>query len=217
VQGRANINAGTRIVVADDHTLVRRGICMLLDGEPDFEVVADVGDVDAVRRSVLGHRPEVLVLDLSMPGSSSLAAIADLTAEMPDTKIVVLTMQDDPAIAREAIRAGALGYVLKEAAADELVTAIRHAIAGKTYLNPQLGARIAVEPPPAPPDDLSETELTIIREVALGRHNHELAADLFLSIRTVELHRQRIARKLGLTRLSDLVGYALARGLLDGR
>lgn len=205
----------TRIVVADDHALVRSGIRLLLESEPDFEVVAEAGDTDAARRAARAYRADVLVLDLTMPGPPALTAIPQLIAETPQMRIVVLTMQDEPSIAREAIRSGALGYVLKEAAAEELVTAIRHATVGKTYLNPQLGARIATEPSPAPPDDLTDTELTIIREVALGRHNYELAAELYLSRRTVELYRQRIAHKLGFRRLSDIVQYALSRGLLD--
>src|SRR5271167_2127184 len=152
-----------RIVIADDHAVVRSGLRLLLDTEGDFEVVAEAGDVEAARRYVRGHHPTVLVLDLNMPGGSSLEAIPVIRSESPDTQIVVLTMQEEPAFAREALGAGALGYVLKEAADEELVEAVRRAAAGDRYLNPRLGARIASEPPPGPPDDLSEREVDVLR------------------------------------------------------
>ena len=141
-------SAPVRLVLADDHQVVRRGLQLLLDSEQDFEVVAEAGDLHSARRHVRGHQPAVLVLDLNMPGGSALEAIPELRREAPDTEIVVLTMQDDPAFAREALRAGALAYVLKEAAESELVEAVRRAAAGEIYLTPQLGARIAAAPPP---------------------------------------------------------------------
>ena len=159
-----------RIVLADDHAVVRSGLRLLLDGESGFEVVAEAGDLDSARRYVRGHGPDVLVLDLNMPGGSSLEAIPDIRAESPSTQIVVLTMQQEPAFARHALGAGAIGYVLKEAADDELVEAVRRAAAGESYLNPRLGARMASEPPPGPPDDLSERELEVLRLIALGTH-----------------------------------------------
>src|SRR5271168_4676419 len=205
-----------RIVLADDHAVVRSGLRMLLDNERDFEVVAEASDVEAARRYVRGHHPRVLVLDLNMPGGSSLEAIPLIRAESPETQIVVLTMQQEPAFAREALGAGALGYVLKEAADEELVEAVRLAAAGERYLNPRLGARIASEPPPGPPDDLSERELDVLRLIALGHTNGEIAEQLFLSVRTVETHRSHIQQKLRLSTRSQLVGYALERGLLGG-
>jgi two-component system response regulator NreC len=202
-----------RLVLADDHAVVRSGLRMLLDSEPDFEVVAEASNIEDARRYARGHHPTVLVLDLNMPGGSSLEAIPILRQESPDTQIVVLTMQQEPAFAREALRAGALGYVLKEAADDELVQAVRLAAAGESYLNPRLGARIASEPPPGPPDDLSEREVDVLRLIALGHTNSEIAEQLFLSVRTVETHRSHIQQKLGLTSRAELVGYALERGL----
>jgi two-component system response regulator NreC len=203
-----------RIVLADDHAVVRAGLRMLLDSESDFEVVAEASDVDSARRYVRGHHPMVLVLDLNMPGGSSLEAIPVLRQESPDTQIVVLTMQQEPAFAREALGAGAIGYVLKEAADDELVEAVRRAAVGESYLNPRLGARIAAEPPPGPPDDLSEREVDVLRLIALGHTNAEIAQQLYLSVRTVETHRSHIQQKLGLSSRADLVGYALERGLI---
>jgi two-component system response regulator NreC len=205
------------IVLADDHATVRRGLQLLLDNEDGFEVVASVGDVDAAIRSTRGHKPDVLVLDLNMPGGSSLAAIPTILDASPGTSIVVLTMQDEPAFARQALSAGALAYVLKEAADDELVTAVRRAAAGETYLNPQLGARMAAEPPQAsgPPDDLSEREVEVLRMIALGHTNAETADQLYLSIRTVESHRAHIQQKLRLSSRADLVRYALDRGLVE--
>jgi two-component system response regulator NreC len=207
--------ATIRVILADDHAVVRSGLRMLLDAEPDFEVVAEASDVDNARRYVRGHHPRVLVLDLNMPGGSSLEAIPLIREESPDTQIVVLTMQQEPAFAREALGAGALGYVLKEAADDELVQAVRSAAAGESYLNPRLGARIASTPPPGPPDDLSEREVGVLKLIALGHTNAEIAEQLFLSVRTVETHRSHIQQKLRLSTRAELVGYALERGLLD--
>jgi two-component system response regulator NreC len=207
--------AGIRIVLADDHAVVRSGLRLLLEGEDGFEVVAEAGDVDAARRYVRGHKPDVLVLDLNMPGESSLDAIPSLRAEAPDTEIVVLTMQAEPAFARQALAAGAAGYVLKEAADSELVEAIRRAAAHETYLNPALGARIAREPPPGPPDDLSEREVDVLRLIALGHTNAEIAEQLYLSVRTVETHRAHIQQKLRASSRAELVRYALQRGLVD--
>jgi two-component system response regulator NreC len=164
---------------------------------------------------VRGHHATVLVLDLNMPGGSSLKAIPAIREELPGTQIVVLTMQQDPAFAREALRAGALGYVLKEAADEELVEAVRRAAAGESYLNPRLGARIASEPVPGPPDDLSEREVGVLRLIALGHTNAEIGERLYLSVRTVETHRSHIQQKLKLSTRSELVGYALQRGLIS--
>jgi two-component system response regulator NreC len=202
-----------RIVLADDHAVVRSGLRMLLDSEQGFEVVAEAGDVDAAKRYVRGHHPHVLVLDLNMPGGSSLQAIPVIRDEFPDTQIVVLTMQQEPAFAREALSAGALGYVLKEAADEELVEAVRRAAVGESYLNPRLGARIASEPP-GPPDDLSEREVDVLRLIALGNTNAEIGEQLYLSVRTVETHRSHIQQKLRLSTRAELVGYALERGLI---
>jgi two-component system, NarL family, response regulator NreC len=203
-----------RIVIADDHAVVRRGLRMLLDGEPDFEVVAEAGDAVAARRYVHGHRPDVLVLDINMPGGSSLETVPAIRVESPETQIVVLTMQDEPAYARQAMRAGVLGYVLKDAADAELVEAVRRAAVGESYLNPRLGARVASEPLPGPPDGLSDREVEVLRMIALGHTNAEIAGELYLSVRTVETHRSHIQQKLRLASRSELVRYALEHGLV---
>src|SRR5690242_5930128 len=132
-----------KLVLADDHAVVRKGLRLLIDAEDGLHVVAEAGDVPTAERMTRAHRPGVLVLDLNMPGGSSLEAIVRLQDQVPQTAIVVLTMQDDPAYARRALQAGANGFVLKEAADDELIEAIRLAARGDTYLNPRLGARIA--------------------------------------------------------------------------
>jgi len=203
------------IVIADDHAVVRRGLKQVLGAEPDLEVLAEAGDIDDARRFVRGHHPQVLVLDLNLPGGSSLKHIPAIRAESPDTQIVVLTMQNEPAYAREALSAGALGYVLKEAAETELVEAVRRAAAGDTYLNPRLGARVAAEPPPGPPDGLSEREVEVLRMITLGYTNAEIAAQLYLSVRTVETHRAHIQQKLRLGSRAELVRYALDHKLVQ--
>lgn len=210
----ADANGKVTIVIADDHTVVRSGLRMLLDAEPGFEVVAEAGDVPATTRYVLGHKPRVLVLDLNMPGGSSLGAIPTLREISPTTGIVVLTMQNSPAFAREALQAGALGYVLKEAADDELVEAVRLAGRGQTYLNPQLGARVAAEPS-GPSHDLTDREVDVLRLIALGHTNTEIGEQLYLSVRTVESHRAHIQQKVRRSSRAELVRYAVEHGLVE--
>jgi two-component system response regulator NreC len=203
-----------RIVLADDHAVVRSALRLLLDAEKDLEVVAEAGDIESTARYVRGHKPDVVVLDLNMPGGRSLEAVPEMLASSPQTSVVVLTMETDPAYAREAIQAGVLGYVLKEAVDEELVNAVRLASAGKTYLQPELGARLAADTGEAA-DGLSERELEILRLIALGHTNTEIAEQLFLSVRTIESHRAHVQQKLELNKRSDLVRYALEHGLLD--
>src|SRR3954447_9383229 len=187
------------IVLADEHRVVRSGLRLLLQGEQGMHVVGEVGDADAALRMVEARRPDVLVLDLNMPGAPSVPAIPRIRQACEGTHVVVLTMQDDPAFAREALQAGASAYVLKEAADEELVSAVRAASEGRTYLNPELGARLAAAPPAptGPPDDLTPRELEILRLIALGHTNVEIARQLFLSVRTVESHRAHVQSKLG--------------------
>jgi two-component system, NarL family, response regulator NreC len=201
------------IVLADDHQVVRTGLRLLLQAQEGMHVVGEAGDVAGALRLVETGRPDVLVLDLSMPGPPSLTAIARVKDACA---VVILTMQNDPAFAREALRAGARGYVLKEAAGAELVTAIRTAAAGDTYLSPRLGARIAAESGDAGAarDDLSPREIDVLRLLALGHTNAEIGEQLFLSVRTVETHRAHIQRKLDRTTRADLVRYARDRGLI---
>ena len=207
----------TTIVVADDHAVVRTGLRLLLDAEPELEVIAEAGDMPGAIRMVQAHRPAVLVLDLNMPGGSGLDAIATLRSSTPESAIVVLTMQDDPAFARRALQNGALAFVLKEAADDELLEAVRAAARGETYLNPRLGARMATEPasPPESPDDLTERERDVLRRIALGHTNAEIAGQLYLSVRTVETHRAHIQQKLSRSSRAELVQYALEHKLVD--
>jgi two-component system response regulator NreC len=202
------------VVLADDHVVVRSALRMLLEGEQGIEVVAEAGDAASAIRYVNGHHPAVLILDINMPGGSGLGAIPTIRSQSPDTQIVMLTMQAETAPAREALQAGVLGYILKEAASDELVKAVRLAAEGKTYLQPELGARLAAEPDMAAPGDLSERETEVLRLIALGHTNNEIADSLYLSVRTVESHRAHIQQKLSLTSRSDLVRYALERGLI---
>jgi two-component system, NarL family, response regulator NreC len=205
------------VVIADDHAVVRKGLRMLVDSEPDLRVVAEAGTVPDALRMARAHRPAVLVLDLNMPGGSSLQEIPTIREQAPETAIVVLTMQNDPSFARQALQSGALGFVLKEAADDELLEAVRLAAGGETYLNPRLGARLAAQPPePAgPPDDLSERELEVLRLIALGHTNAEIASQLYLSVRTVESHRSHIQQKTRQSSRAELVRYALEHGLVE--
>src|SRR5919201_2073141 len=217
VLGVSDEQARTKVVIADDHAVVRSGLRMLLNAEPEFDVVAEAGDVPSALRYVRAHRPRVLVLDLNMPGEPSLPAIGKFLEGSPETRIVVLTMQSDPGFAREALRAGALGYVIKEAADAALVEAVRLAAQDRTYLHPELGAKLAAAPPapPGPPDGLTEREVEVLRLIALGHTNSEIASQLYLSVRTVESHRAHIQQKLRLSTRAELVRYALDKNLIE--
>jgi two-component system, NarL family, response regulator NreC len=207
----------TTIVLADDHRVVRSGLRMLLESDDRFVVLGEAGDVASTEALVTSCHPNVLVLDLNMAGESSLGAIPRLRECAPETQIVVWTMQENPAFAREALRAGALGYVLKDAADSELVHAIELAARGGTYLNPQLGAKLATEPSTGEgrPDKLSPREIEVLKLIALGHTNGEIAGSLFLSVRTVETHRAHIQQKVGLNTRAELVGYVREHDLLD--
>jgi two-component system response regulator NreC len=207
----------TTVVIADDHAVVRKGLRLLIDAEPGLRVVAEAGTENDALRKARAHRAGVLILDLNMPGGSSLEAIPEIREQTPTTAIVVLTMQNDPAFARQALQSGAAGFVLKEAADDELLEAIRLAAGGGTYLNPSLGARLAAQPlePAGPPDDLSERELAVLRLIALGHTNGEIAGELHLSVRTVESHRAHIQQKTRRSSRAELVRYALEHGLVE--
>ncbi|HET9074051.1 MAG TPA: response regulator transcription factor [Solirubrobacteraceae bacterium] len=204
-----------RIVVADDHLVVRRGLRLILSAEPGLEVIAEAEDLDSARRYVRGHRPDVLVIDLNMPGEATLDALPGLRVEFPETQIVVLTAESVAASARRALAAGALGFVLKEAADSELIAAVRAAARGENYLNPRLGAALAVAAPAGPPGGLTQREADVLRLIALGYTNAQVGEQLYISVRTVETHRAHIQRKLAIEDRPALVQFALTHGLLD--
>ena len=211
------MDVSLRIVLTDDHPVVRAGIRMLLESQPGWEVVAESGDAETAARQVRGHKPDVLVLDLAMPGRPSLDVLPQVRRDTPGTSVVVLTREADPELARAALGAGAAAYVLKEAADGELVDAIKRAAAGGAYLDPTLGAVLAATPPEphGVADDLTERELEVLRLIALGNTNSEIAETLCLSVRTVESHRGHIQAKTGRSTRAELVAYALEAGLLD--
>jgi two-component system response regulator NreC len=202
------------VIVADDHAFVRRSLRILLEGEPGFRVIAEASDVPAAIRYVHGHAPHVLIMDLAMPNGSSLDAIRRLNTQAPGTEIVVLTMDDDPAFAQAALDAGAIGYVLKQHADAELPDAVRRAAAGERYVSSRLAMRLESMSSSRRDDDLTLRELEVLRLVALGHTSREIARRLHVSVRTVETHRRRLHRKLGLRTRAELVDYALRHGLL---
>jgi two-component system response regulator NreC len=208
-----------RTVIVEDHAVVRSGLRLVLENESDIEVVAEAADARTAVFEARAHHPDVILLDVVMPGRSGIDAIPDLLEESPESKVLVLSMQDDPAYVREAFGAGASGYVLKEAADAEVVAAVREVAAGERYVHPALGARLVVaeaeERVRAEEDPLSEREHEILRLLALGHTNQEIAGRLFLSVRTVETHRAHIMQKLRISTRAELVRYALERGMLD--
>jgi two-component system, NarL family, response regulator NreC len=203
-----------RVVLADDHALVRRSLRMLLDGEDGVEVIAEAADIAGVTRDVLRRQPHVLVLDLNMPGGSSIEAISRLRERAPDTKIVVMTMEENPVFAQRAFAAGALGFVAKDLADGELAQAVRAAARGEEFSSPRIATRLDALHRSLTDDALSAREVEVLRLIALGHTSVEIARKLHLSPRTVETHRANIHRKLGLATRAELVRYALRRGLL---
>jgi two-component system, NarL family, response regulator NreC len=207
-----------RVVLIDDHAVVRSGLRLLLEAQPDIEVVGEGGNAqDAVFRA-RALRPDVMLLDVVLPGESGIEALPNLRKESPETNVLVLSMQDDPTYVREAFAAGASGYVLKEAADEEVVAAVREVASGGSYVHPALGARMvaaeAAERAAAQADPLSEREREVLRLLALGHTNQEIAGKLYISVRTAESHRAHIMQKLRLTTRAELVRYALSNGLL---
>lgn len=199
------------MALADDHPVVRAGLRTLLEADPTLQVVAEFGDLASTRAGVRTVRPAILLLDLAMAGTSTLQSIPTLLADSPGLQIIVLTMQEDPGFAREALRLGARGYVLKEAAADELLLAVRSVQRGSTYLHPSLGARLATLD--ERPGGLTDREVDVLRLIAAGHTNAEIGQQLFVSLRTVESHRGQIRAKLNLETRAELSNWASEHGI----
>jgi len=208
-----------RVLVVDDHAVVRAGLRRVLDAEDDIETVGEAASAERAIFEAIAHKPDVVLMDVVMPGQSGIEVIPALRQSAPESKVLVLSMQDDPRYLREAFAAGAKGYVLKEAADTEVVDAVRTVAAGGQYVHPTLGVRLieaeADERRRAAEDPLSDREREVLRLLALGHTNQEIAKMLFISVRTAETHRAHIMQKLRLTSRAELVRHALAEKLLD--
>jgi len=204
----------TTVVLVDDHNVIRAGLRGLLEAEPDLRVIGEGADAKAALRLATDRRPDVLVLDLQMPGAEPRADLPRLRESAPSTAIVVLTMQNDARMARDLLRAGAAAYVLKQAAERQLAEAIRIAAAGGSYVDPELGAELA-RLGADPLDELEERELELLRLLALGHTNREIGERLYLSVRAIEVNRAKLLEKLGLGSRPELVRFALANGVIE--
>ncbi len=208
-----------RVLVVDDHAVVRTGLRRVLDAESDIETVAEAPTADRAVFEALEHKPDVVLMDVTMPGKSGIEALPDVLQAVPEAKVLVLSMHDDPRYVREAFEAGASGYVLKEAVDTEVVDAVRTVAAGERYVHPALGARLVAaeveERKRADADPLSDREREVLRLLALGHTNQEIAQMLYISVRTAETHRAHIMQKLGLSSRAELVRHALDEGLIE--
>ncbi len=208
-----------RVILVDDHAVVRSGLRRVLEAGSDIEVVGEASNVRDAVFEVRAQKPDVIVMDVVMPGTSGIEGTPLVLHEAPDAKVLVLSMQDDPRYVREAFAQGASGYVLKEAADTEVVEAVRQVAGGQRYLHPALGARLleseARQREEEASDPLSEREREVLRLLALGHTNQEIAKLLYISVRTAESHRAHIMQKLRLGTRAELVRYALAHGLLE--
>lgn len=208
-----------RVLVVDDHAVVRSGLRRVLDAEPDIETVGEAASAERAVFEAMEHKPDVVLMDVTMPGQSGVEALPALLQSVPDTRVLMLSMHDDPGYVRAAFEVGARGYVLKEAADSEVVAAVRAVAAGERYVHPSLGARLveaeAEERKRAEEDPLSEREREVLRLLALGHTNQEIASTLYISVRTAETHRAHIMQKLQLTSRAELVRYALDFGLIE--
>jgi two-component system response regulator NreC len=207
-----------RVLLVDDHAILRAGLRRVLEAEDDIEVVGEAENAERAVYEGIASTPDVVVMDVVMPGKSGIEAIPGLLQAVPTTTVLVLSMQDDPHYVREAFAAGAAGYVLKEAADTEVVDAVRTVAGGEKYLHSALGARLLTaeleESKKADADPLSDREHEVLRLLALGHTNQEIARTLYISVRTAETHRAHIMQKLGLSTRAELVRYALDQGLL---
>ena len=211
-----------RILLADDHVTVRQGLKMLIDSQDDMTVVSEASDGTAAVEQARTVRPDVVVMDISMPGMNGLVATRTLKQIQPDSVVVILTRHGDDAYLQELLRAGADGYVLKQSAASELLQAIRATAVRGQYLDSALTARVTAgflaksgRKAQVTGVSLSERESEVLRLIAAGYSNKEIAAQLELSVKTVEVHKANAARKLGLKGRIDIVKYALLQGWLS--
>jgi DNA-binding NarL/FixJ family response regulator len=213
--------AELRVFLADDHAVVREGLKALVNAQPDMEVMGEAADGEAACAAVLQLLPDVVVLDVSMPGLSGAGAAARMRQECPQVKVLALTVHEDRGYLRQLLEAGAVGYVLKRAAAEELIRAIRTVAAGGVYLDPAMAGKVVggfVRKPSGKDvtveGELSDRESTVVRLIAAGHSNKEIAGQLEISVKTVETYKTRSLEKLGLHSRADLVRYALQRGWL---
>lgn len=214
------MTAPVRVLICDDHALVRAGLRKLVDSDLGLTVVGEAGTADEGVKLAGASRPDVLLLDVRMPGRSGIDAVPDVNAVSPGTRVLMLSMQDDPSYVRRAFDAGADGYLLKEAAESELRQAIHDVAAGHRYVHPRLGAELARRAcgaTPRPAADLSGRERQVLHLLARGHTNQEIARMLFISTRTVETHRARLMQKLHLRTRAELVTYALETGAFEER
>jgi len=208
-----------RVLVVDDHAVVRAGLRRVLDAEDDIETVGEAPNAERAVFEALESTPDVVLMDVVMPGKSGIEGLPALLQALPEVRVLMLSMQDDPRYVREAFEAGASGYVLKEAADTDVVEAVRVVASGERYVHPALGARLVAadseERKRAESDPLSEREREVLRLLALGHTNQEIAALLYISVRTAETHRAHIMQKLGLSSRAELVRYALDHDLVE--
>jgi DNA-binding NarL/FixJ family response regulator len=215
------------ILIAEDHALLRAGMRALLATEPDVEIVGEVDNGKDAVRLACSLYPSLILMDLSMPGTNGLEAIAEIKKRAPEIRILVVTMHKTDEYIQEALRAGAVGYILKESSHDELLTAVRTVLAGKVYLSPDVSERVVSgflsgsaatsKPAPSPSawDSLTIREREVLKLVAEGHGNKNIADYLCLSIKTVEKHRSSLMHKLGLRNASMLTAYAIEKGIVS--
>ena len=211
-----------KIVIAEDHTILRQGLRALLSSNPDFEVVGEAEDGRAAVRTIETLSPDLLLMDLSMPRMTGMEAITEIKKRSPATKIVVLTVHKGEEYVLSALKAGADGYVLKDAGHDELVTALKNVLAGKRYLSPDISEKVIggyLEGRRAlkarPWDTLTQREREILKLIAEGYKNKEIAEHLFISLKTVEKHRSNLMRKLDRHNTAALTAFAMEKGIIE--
>ncbi len=207
-----------RVLIADDHAVVRAGLRTLMSSEDDIEVVAEAADGEEAVRLAASVRPDVVVLDISMPGSGGVAATERITKELPDVRVLALTMHDDRGHLKSMLDAGASGYVLKQSPREDLLRAVRAVSGGEPFVDPRLAGAVLRSSTPAADEDaapLSGREAEVIRRIAWGESNKAIARSLDISVRTVETYKARIADKLGLRTRADIVRYAVKEGWMQ--
>jgi two-component system, NarL family, response regulator NreC len=214
-----------RVLIADDHAVLRAGLKLLINGQSDMEVVGEAADGPGTLRGAQANAPDVVLLDLSMPGARSMQTIEQLVRVTPSSRVLVLTMHDDPAYLRAALLAGASGYIVKKAADVELLTAIRAVHHGRTFVDltrpaeqtggHEVGHVSPDSPPAGQPRPLSPREAEVLRLLAQGHTNQEAADQLAVSVKTIETHRKRLSDKLGLKSRAQLFRFAVEVGLLQ--